>query len=250
MLPGIRRGILALLTGLEPTQIDAALESMGLSGALTERQGSDVAFKPVGSLRGPVLPVPVFPYDLNGTDTNTFPAVSLVWRGVQGRQSNFILPVPQEDIIEEVSGSSMDLEPAYTAPVTRNSLRYRRPHPISVDVFFDIRVDSRNSVELSLIVERIFELLGGFKSYVSVTLNDRSVVTYDTRMDDPVKLEIPLGVFEAQEYAYNSYIFKYVVEAYTDNTSLKQLKALVKHREYEAAEYDQDTGEIVEDPVT
>ena len=254
MYSGVRRAILSRLTGFDNTQVDEALRKLGIgldAGQVNRALGSQSSFQPnkIGFLNQdgpafggtPVQRVPVYPFDLTGTDIDTWPAVSIWLTNFLTRREGYLYKDP---IYRDVPNSSKTIRLSDGTTVVRADLKMKRPHPRPFDLTWNIRVDSRYETELGLIIERIYDLLDE-RGYLTIQLRNDSHVTYDTRIETPQPMSKPEGTFEPGDAAEHSLILPFVVEAYADNSTAEEMVRVIRERTIAAS------TEVAEsDPVT
>ena len=235
---GIRKAIFARLLGDEAaTRLDAPDASRGMKyGVDDPRRPNTIGPKPIDhfGIPGCYHSVPVFPHNLSGTGSSTWPAVGIYLRYIKPRLEGGApgeqLFSPESDIrMTPVAGSEETITFMDGTSVNRASLVEVRKPPRAWDYRFDIRVDSQDEAECAIIGEHILNLLGPV-SYLSVDLRSGCKASYDTYIDEPQFMDIPIGTLEGPQVAEYSMIIPLIIEGFEDNTMAFTIRRLISRR--------------------
>ena len=235
MYSGIRKALFVRLTGMREGQVDAALQTADTAGFRVKDPDTHSGSGTMRLLgpRGPgqpftVLdrPVTVFPYDLEGTNTDTWPAVTVTLMNIVPRQAQFRRGVVLK---EDVPGTERSVTFPDGDPSVGFSLVKQREQPKSFDVMIRIKLWAEHEIELSSMMDSLYDILD-FKGFLEVRLKDASTIQYDTELLDPATIAVPPGVLAPEDTGEFTSEFVFRVEAYADNTDTSELVRTINSR--------------------
>lgn len=237
---GIRQALFARLSGDDPTTstiLDKPSASHGmLYGENDPRRQAELGSKPIWhyDIPGCYHSVPVYPYNLAGTKIGAWPAVGIYLRYIRprlkGGAAGEQLFSPEGDKLQcPVPGSEETIVFPDGTSVTRAGLVQVRKAPRAWDYRWDIRVDSHDEAELALIAEHILNLVGPI-GYLNVTLRDGACASYNTYIDEPQFMRIPIGTLESAHLAEYALEIPLIVEGFEDNSMAYELRRLINKR--------------------
>jgi hypothetical protein len=230
MYAGIKKAILCRLTGLSDKDVDSALQSVeGISvNQISGGYGS------VGSLDLTTLKkeIPVFPFDLSGTDFEINPAISLSFSGEVFRSIDFV--PPNGEILDRgVDGTYQEItygEDDYEEILAGYTLQKRRKYPGPFDLNWRIQIWSRTEGELAEI-NRAIKSEFGTRGYLDVIQKNGDTISYDAFLDEGTVISVPEGLVGNGDIAEYNTVFGYTVEAYEDNTDEETIERSITQRE-------------------
>lgn len=235
MYSGIRRALIARLTGRPLTEVDEALKG-GQGAALPLGSGSTHTPQPMhfgvsraqpDESRGPENVIQVFPFDLTGTNINTWPAVGVSLAELTPRETNYQWRDP---IRRDVLGTEKTVR-TYGGEVVRANIQTVREHPRPYDLGFHIRIDATTETDMALITERVYSLLD-YKGYLEVELRSGEKVTYDTVLQAPLAPRKDTATVQGNGAGAYTHRLLYRVEAYVDNSEAVQLMRLISRVDF------------------
>jgi hypothetical protein len=240
MYASVKRAILCRLTGLSNKDVDSALQSIdGISvNQISSGYGNVGSLRLIGKKKsGQILStlkkeIPVFPFDLSGTDFEINPAISLSFSGENFRSIDFVPPNGEildtgvDGTYQEIVYGEGDDEEVLSGYI----LQKRRKYPGSSDLNWRIQIWARTEGELAEI-NRAIKSEFGTRGYLDVIQKNGDTISYDAFLDDGIIIGVPDGLMGNGDIAEYNAVFGYTVEAYEDNTDEEIIERSITKRE-------------------